>query len=111
MSPKINRRTAATGAVIIGLGWLSFVSPGVAQSLPAVPPTPIPIQPNDPFTCPGGDNGGASGDKYIVDAGQSNAYYVCSAGLAPQHLLCPAWSTLHMTTTPPTCIQWRAAYG
>jgi hypothetical protein len=114
MSHSNSRWSVVIGVVIVGLAWQSVLGPAVAQSQPTVPPTPVPIQPDDPVTCPGGDNGGAvSGLEYIADPSDSNAYYICSvgAGSAPQqHLVCPAWATLQMSTTPPMCVQWRAQY-
>jgi hypothetical protein len=82
---------AAIGATIAGVGWVSAVSPPVAQ---AQPPQ---IPPGNSITCP---NGG--GVQYLPDPGNSNGYYTCENGSQTQHNVCPPVAKL-VWGTPPRC--------
>ena len=82
---------ATIGAAIVGVGWVTAVSPPVAQ---AQPPH---IPPGDSITCPQG-----TGFKYLPDPDNSNGFYTCENGLEIQHVVCPPVVKL-IWGTPPKC--------
>ena len=86
------KQVAAAGAAVAGVGWITVVSPGVAQ---AQPPR-IPQGTN--FTCPD-----IAGINYVQDPADSNAYYMCIDGLQQRHLQCPPGLTKLIMATPPKC--------
>jgi hypothetical protein len=86
------KQVAAVGAAVVGVGWVTFVSPAVAN------PQPRPIPQDNPITCPD-----IAGVRYVPDPDNSQAYYVCADGLQQDHEECPAATDLDMDTTPPRC--------
>jgi hypothetical protein len=91
--------TAAIGATIAGVGWVSAVSPPVAQ---AQPPH---IPPGNNITCP--DGGGV---QYLPDPDNANGWYTCENGTQTQHNICPAAAKLIMST-PPQCQPESSHHG
>jgi hypothetical protein len=86
------KQVAAAGAAVAGVGWVTFVSPAVANA------QPLPIPQDNNITCPD-----IAGVQYVPDPDNSGAYYVCSDGLQQGHEVCPEATRLDMDTTPPSC--------
>lgn len=86
------KQLAAVGAAVAGVGWITVVSPDVAQAQPPRMPE------SNNFTCPD-----TPGDNYVPDPDDSNAYYHCVDGMVEHHFQCPAVTILQMGT-PPRCI-------
>lgn len=85
-------KAAAGGAALVGLGWVTIVSPGVA--LPQPPRMP---QGND-FICPD-----IAGINYVRDPEDSHGFYLCVDGLLRHQFRCPQVTVLVMGI-PPKCI-------
>ena len=90
MVPKI-KQMAAVGAAIASVGWVTVVSPGVADAQPPRIPQDV------GFSCPD-----VAGIHYVQDPNNSNAYYLCVDGLEKAHNQCPGTTYLIMST-PPHC--------
>ena len=87
------KQAAAIGAAVAGVGWVTSLTPAVAQTQP-----PRPLAGNN-VTCP---SGAAEEVQYVQDPDDANAYYVCADGVEQQHVRCPSIAKLIMST-PPKC--------
>ena len=94
------KQVAAVGAAVAGVGWVTFVSPAVANAQPR------PIPQDNPITCPD-----IAGVRYVSDPDNSHAYYLCADGLQQEHEVCPAATDLDMDKTPPRCAVKEGGYG
>ena len=79
-------------AAVVGFGWVTAVSPGVAHA----PPPHLPQETD--ATCPD-----IAGINYVRDANDPNAYYLCVDGEQKHHFLCPPITRLIMAM-PPRCL-------
>ena len=79
-------------AAVVGLGWVTVVSPGVAHAQPPHIPQDTDI------TCPD-----IAGINYVRDANDSNAYYLCVDEEQKHHFRCPQVTILIMAM-PPKCV-------
>jgi len=79
-------------AAVVGLGWVTVVSPGVAHAQPPHIPQDTDI------TCPD-----IAGINYVRDANNSNAFYLCVDGEQKHHFRCPQLTILVMAM-PPKCL-------
>ncbi len=78
-------------AAVVGLGWVTVASPGVAHAQP--PPINI--------TCPD-----IAGINYVRDANDSNAFYLCVDGEQRYYFRCPR-VTLLIMAMPPKCVPFN----
>ena len=78
-------------AAVVGLGWVTVVSPGVAHAQP--PPIP-----HTDITCPD-----IAGINYVRDPNDLHAFYLCVDGEQKHHFRCPSYTVLIMAM-PPRCL-------
>ena len=84
------KQVAAVGAAVAGVGWVTVVSPAVANAQPR------PIPQDNPITCPDG-----AGVRNVPDPDNSEAYYVCADGSQQGHEFCPAETHVDVNATLP----------
>ena len=82
-------------AAVVGLGWVTVLSPSVAHAQP-----PHITQEGD-ITCPD-----IAGINYVRDANDSRAFYLCVDGEQKHHFRCPQ-ITLLIMAMPPKCLPLR----
>jgi hypothetical protein len=86
------RQGAAVGITVVAIGWVTGVSPVVAQ------PQPPRMPEGDNFGCPD-----IAGVNYVRDPEDSRGYYLCVDGLPRHQFRCPQITVLIMGT-PPKCV-------
>ncbi|BBZ12789.1 hypothetical protein MBRA_29840 [Mycobacterium branderi] len=95
------KQVAGTGAVVVGVGWVSVASLPVAHMQPMRIPT------GEFNACPSGD---VAELQYVRDPRDPNAFYVCAGGVPQQHRRCRSGFILNMHRTPPVCLQFTNPY-
>jgi hypothetical protein len=86
------KQAAVVGAILVALGWVSVVSPGVAYPQPPRPPE------GNNFSCPD-----IAGINFVRDPEDVHEYYLCVDGLLSHHYRCPQLTVLVMGF-PPKCV-------